>query len=93
MMYTRPSFFRGFAAAPLCSCPKAFLAVSIYDVLIIMFPACSSVLATVYQDQMPVAQYSIGSGNACLSANAYMGGKCSSDADAAAVAVAIVHGQ
>ena len=31
---------------------------------------------------MPAAQYSIGSGNTCLSGNTYTSGNCSSDADA-----------
>ena len=51
-----------------------------------MLPASSSLLATIYQGHMPAAQYSIGSGNACLSGNAYMSGNCSSDADAVAKA-------
>ena len=46
-----------------------------------MFTACQFLLATIYQGHMPAAQYNIGSGHACLSANAYMS---SSDADAVA---------
>ncbi len=49
-----------------------------------MFPACSSLLATIHQGQCLPAQYSIGSGNACLSENADMSGNCSSDAGAVA---------
>ncbi len=47
-----------------------------------MSTAYSSSLATIYQGHMPAAQYTMGSGNACLSGNAYMSGNCSSDADA-----------
>ncbi len=42
----------------------------------VMFTARSSPLATIHQGHVPAAQYSIGSGNACMSGN------CSSDANA-----------